>query len=176
LAESEFSPDAMSHADEIRGGMIISLVILLAGSAAEIASQKWQDWLGAAVLVRLGVGLAQSILITYVSELAPFQLRGAFLGLYQVLLTTGQLIVAIAAQLIQTQQPTKWRPLIAIEFLFTGVSSVLPSDTSLTQYRCLFLQSGLFLNHTSSTHEKINTKKPNNLCSNCTGMLLDTIS
>jgi SP family general alpha glucoside:H+ symporter-like MFS transporter len=101
--------------------MIFALVILLGGSIAEIASQNWRDWLGAACLVRLGVGLAQSILITYVSELAPFQIRGALLGSYQVLLTTGQLIVAIAAQLIQTHQPTEWRPLIGIEFLFTGV-------------------------------------------------------
>ena len=105
--------------------MIIALVILLGGSIGEIASQKWQDWLGAAGLVRLGVGLAQTILITYVSELAPFQIRGSLLGAYQVLLTTGQLIVAIAAQLIQTRQPTQWRPLVGIEFLFTGVGSFI---------------------------------------------------
>ncbi|WRT69060.1 uncharacterized protein IL334_006043 [Kwoniella shivajii] len=104
--------------------MITALVILLAGSIAEIASQKWQDWLGAAVLVRLGVGLAQTILITYVSELAPFQVRGFMIGAYQVLLTTGQLIVAIAAKLMEVHQPTKWRPLIAIEFMFTGVSLI----------------------------------------------------
>lgn len=104
--------------------MIFSLAILMAGSIAEISSKKWQDWLGAACLVRLGVGLAQSILITYISELAPFQIRGACLGAYQVLLTTGQLIVAIAAQLIQVHQPTKWRPLIGIEFFFTGVCMV----------------------------------------------------
>ena len=106
--------------------MIFALIILLGGSIAEISSQNWRDWLGAALLVRLGVGLAQSILITYVSELAPFQVRGFMIGAYQVLLTTGQLIVAIAAQLIQNSQPTQWRPLIGIEFLFTGVSFVRP--------------------------------------------------
>ena len=106
--------------------MIFALIILLGGSIAEISSQNWRDWLGAALLVRLGVGLAQSILITYVSELAPFQVRGFMIGAYQVLLTTGQLIVAIAAQLIQNSQPTQWRPLIGIEFLFTGVSFARP--------------------------------------------------
>ena len=95
--------------------------MLLGGSVAEIASQNWRDWLGAAVLVRLGVGLAQTILITYVSELAPFRIRGFMIGWYQVLLITGQLIVATAAQLKQVHQPTQWRPLIATEFLFIGV-------------------------------------------------------
>ncbi|WVQ67599.1 uncharacterized protein L199_005802 [Kwoniella botswanensis] len=102
--------------------MIVSLVVLLAGSVAEIASRNWKDWLGAAVLIRLGVGLAQTILITYVSEIAPFQVRGFMLGSYQVLLTFGQLIVAIAAKLIEVHQPTQWRPLIGIEFMFTGIS------------------------------------------------------
>jgi MFS family permease len=114
--------------------MIVALVILLAGSTAEIASQKWQDWLGAAILVRLGVGLAQSILVTYIAELAPFQVRGMLIGAYQVLLTTGQLIVAIAAELVRVHQPTEWRVLIGIEFLFTGVRplvlSEIPSLTS----------------------------------------------
>jgi len=105
--------------------MIVALVILLAGSTAEIASQKWQDWLGAAILVRLGVGLAQTILVTYIAELAPFQIRGMLIGAYQVLLTTGQLIVAVAAELVRVHQPDEWRVLIGIEFLFTGVCLTL---------------------------------------------------
>jgi MFS family permease len=109
--------------------MIVALVILLAGSIAEIASQKWQDWLGAAVLIRFGVGLAQTILVTYIAELAPFQIRGMLIGAYQVLLTTGQLIVAIAAELVRVNQPNEWRVLIGIEFLFTGVRLV-SSDCS----------------------------------------------
>jgi SP family general alpha glucoside:H+ symporter-like MFS transporter len=111
--------------------MIVSLIILLAGSTAEIASQKWQDWLGAAILVRLGVGLAQSILVTYIAELAPFQIRGMLIGAYQVLLTTGQLIVAVAAELVRVHQPTEWRVLIGIEFLFTGVRPLVHD-----QYYC----------------------------------------
>ncbi|ORY27930.1 and other transporter-domain-containing protein [Naematelia encephala] len=98
-----------------------AIAVLLAGSIAEITVHNWQGWLGAAVLVRLGVGLAQSILVTYVSELAPFQLRGFMIGAYQLMLAIGQLIVAVAAQLVTVHTPTKWRPLIAVEFIFTGV-------------------------------------------------------
>jgi MFS family permease len=99
---------------------------LLAGSIAEITVKDWQGWLGAAIIIRLGVGLAQAILVTYVSELAPFQIRGLIIGSYQLMLAIGQLIVAIAAQLITVHTPTKYKPLIAIEFLFTGVGSGPP--------------------------------------------------
>jgi MFS family permease len=102
--------------------MIGAIVVLLGGSVAEITAFDWKSWLGAAVLVRLGVGLAQSILITYVSEISPFQVRGFMIGAYQLFIAVGQLISAIATQLIDVHQPTQWRPLIATEFLFTGVS------------------------------------------------------
>lgn len=105
--------------------MMGAIVVLLAGSIAEITASGWKSWLGAAVLVRFGVGLAQSTLITYVSELAPFQVRGLMIGAYQLCLGFGQLISAIATQLITIHQPTKWRPLIATEFIFTGILMIL---------------------------------------------------
>ncbi|KAI5360129.1 Putative major facilitator, sugar transporter, major facilitator superfamily [Septoria linicola] len=98
-----------------------AIAILLGGSIAEIASHNWQSWLGAAVLVRLGVGLAQSILITYISELAPFQIRGFMIGAYQLMLAFGQLLCAVASQLVQTHRPNEWRILIGTEFIFTGI-------------------------------------------------------
>lgn len=97
-------------------------MVLLAGSIFEITSHNWQTWLGAAVLVRLGVGLAQSILITYVSELTPFQIRGFMIGAYQLFIAFGQLISAVATQLVVVHRPNEWKPLIATEFIFTGVS------------------------------------------------------
>ena len=103
--------------------MIGAVVILLGGSITEITAFSWQSWLGAAVFVRLGVGLAQFILITYISEIAPFQIRGFMIGAYQLCLGFGQLIAAIATQLVVEHQPNKWKPLIATEFAFTGVST-----------------------------------------------------
>jgi MFS family permease len=102
-----------------------AVVVLAGGSVAEICATGWRSWLGAAVLVRCGVGLAQSILITYVSELAPFQIRGFMIGAYQLCLAIGQLISAVATQLVIETQPTKWKPLIATEFVFTGILILL---------------------------------------------------
>jgi MFS transporter, SP family, general alpha glucoside:H+ symporter len=118
--------------------MMGAIVVLLGGSIAEITASGWRSWLGAAVLVRMGVGLAQSILITYISELSPFQIRGFMIGAYQLFLAFGQLISAIATQLVVIHQPTKWRPLIATEFIFTGVCFQRCSSTS-EPYRADFL-------------------------------------
>jgi SP family general alpha glucoside:H+ symporter-like MFS transporter len=111
--------------DLSRPAMMGAIVVLLAGSIAEITASGWRSWLGAAVLVRCGIGLAQSILITYISELAPFQIRGFMIGAYQLLLAFGQLISAIATQLVVVHQPTEWKPLIATEFVFTGILMIL---------------------------------------------------
>jgi len=47
------------------------------------------------------------------------------IGAYQLLLAFGQLISAIATQLVVVHQPNKWKPLIATEFVFTGILMIL---------------------------------------------------
>ena len=105
--------------------MFVAITVLLAGSIAEITVSNWQGWLGGAMLIRLGVGLAQSVLVTYLSELAPFQIRGLLIGSYQLMLAFGQLIVAVAAQLFTVHRPDQWKPLVAIEFGFTGILLII---------------------------------------------------
>ncbi|ATY58282.1 MFS alpha-glucoside transporter [Cordyceps militaris] len=107
-----------------KGTMYISIGILLAGSLAEILAHDWRSWLGAACLIRFGVGSTTSCLITYVSEIAPFQIRGLAVGSYQLFLGVGQLISAIAAKIMTTSNPHQWKPLIAAEFLFTGILAI----------------------------------------------------
>jgi len=101
--------------------MIIAIVFLFAGSINEILAHNWQTWLGGAILIRFGVGMAQTILVTYISEIAPFQIRGFMIGSYQLMLGIGQLISAIATKIMTDVNPDQWKPLIATEFLFTGV-------------------------------------------------------
>ncbi|KAH7029489.1 general substrate transporter [Microdochium trichocladiopsis] len=105
--------------------MVASIVVLLAGSTAEITAHSWQTWLVGAMIIRLGVGLAQSILVVYISELAPHQVRGFMIGAYQLSLAVGQLISAVASQIVVTQRPTEWKPLIATEYLFSGVLAII---------------------------------------------------
>ncbi|KAL3965649.1 hypothetical protein ACCO45_002653 [Purpureocillium lilacinum] len=102
-----------------------AIVVLLGGSITEICAFDWKSWLGGAILIRTGVGLAQSILIVYVSELAPFQVRGFMIGAYQLFIAVGQLLSAISTQLVVIHRPMEWRPLIATEFIFSGILLIL---------------------------------------------------
>jgi SP family general alpha glucoside:H+ symporter-like MFS transporter len=130
--------------------MIVAIVILFGGSTAEITSHNWQTWLGGAILIRFGVGLAQSTLVTYISEIAPFQIRGMAIGSYQLMLGIGQLISAIATKIMTDTNPDQWKPLIATEFLFTGVSPLI--DIRQTHGRVTHLELG------ASTHDSVHSR------------------
>lgn len=108
-----------------RYALIGAVLVLLVGSILEITANNWKHWLGGAVVIRLGVGLAQAILVTFVSEISPFQIRGFMIGAYQLSLAFGQLIVAVAAQLFTVHRPDQWKPLVAIEFGFTGILLII---------------------------------------------------
>ena len=140
--------------------MIIAIVILFAGSINEILAHNWQTWLGGAILIRFGVGMAQTILVTYISEIAPFQIRGFMIGSYQLMLGIGQLISAIATKIMTDVNPDQWKPLIATEFLFTGVGS----KGSSPDHRCSPLRFLGFPNRTSTTPDVAMTKRPKSAC------------
>jgi MFS family permease len=101
------------------------VVILLAGAAVEISSNEWKQFLGGVIVVKLGVGIAQTTLITYVSEIAPFQIRGTMIGAYQLFLGFGQLLSAVATKIIVETNPDVWRPLMATEFIFSGLFIIM---------------------------------------------------
>ncbi|KAL1858280.1 hypothetical protein VTK73DRAFT_7864 [Phialemonium thermophilum] len=104
-----------------RTSMYIFVVLFLLGSSLEISAQGWKSWMGAQVVLKMAIGTAQSVLIVFVGEIAPFQVRGVALAAYQLFLAFGQLVGSIASQIMVVTRPNAWRPLIASEFLFTGV-------------------------------------------------------
>lgn len=77
--------------------------------------------MGSQVVIKVAIGIAQSVLVVFVGELAPFQVRGLVIAAYQLFLALGQLVGSIAAQITVKTNPNAWKPLIASEFLFTGV-------------------------------------------------------
>lgn len=101
--------------------MICFSTLFLIGSSLSITAKNWQWWLGAGVITKLGLGIAQTTLIVYLAEVAPFQLRGTSMAAYQLFLAGGQLVGAIATQIQVSVSPDTWRPLIASEFVITGV-------------------------------------------------------
>ena len=103
--------------------MMIFSALFLLGSVLSITAKNWRWFLGAGCVTKLGLGIAQTTLIVYLAEIAPFQLRGAGMVIYQLFLAGGQLTGAIATQIQVSVDENKWRPLIASEFVITGVST-----------------------------------------------------
>ena len=101
--------------------MYIFVATFFLGSSLEITAHDWKWWMGSQTVIKVAIGLAQSVLVVYVGEIAPFQVRGTVIAAYQLFLASGQLIGSIAAQISISTRPNTWRPLIATEFLFTGV-------------------------------------------------------
>ena len=107
--------------------MMLFSFLFLVGSAISISAQNWRWFLGAGIITKLALGIAQTTLIVYLAEIAPFQLRGTSMAAYQLFLAGGQLLGAIATQLQVKVNVDAWRPLIASEFVITGVSTpVIP--------------------------------------------------
>jgi SP family general alpha glucoside:H+ symporter-like MFS transporter len=65
-------------------------VLFLAASFMEVFSTNWKLWLGGKVLSQLALGMAISTIVTYLSEITPFQLRGTMMGAYQFFFGFGQ--------------------------------------------------------------------------------------
>ncbi|OCF38972.1 hypothetical protein I317_07227 [Kwoniella heveanensis CBS 569] len=71
-------------------------VVFTGGIITEIVARNYKDWLAAKMLMGLGQGLIQQGVLTYISEVAPTQLRGALMSTYGWAYALGQLFVAIA--------------------------------------------------------------------------------
>lgn len=99
---------------------MVVCAFLIGGAIGEYLANDWKAFLAGSMVVKYGVGIATATLVTYVSEIAPFQIRGTCIAAYQLFLGMGQLLSAIAAKIITETNPTEWRPLIASEFCFTG--------------------------------------------------------
>ena len=65
-----------------------------------MVSKDWTHWLAAKIFIGWGQGITQAITNVYVSEVAPAQIRGTLLCLYALAYAGGQLVAAIALQIV----------------------------------------------------------------------------
>ncbi|RSH77861.1 uncharacterized protein EHS24_002927 [Apiotrichum porosum] len=110
-----------------RASMLTLSVLMIAACLTEMFAREWVAWGMSKLLNGLAIGLAQLTLSTYVSELAPVQLRGFLLVSYSFWWGFGQLIAAVATFIIQ-QQPNKTRlylDVIYSEWIFSGLSLII---------------------------------------------------
>ncbi|WWD01250.1 hypothetical protein V866_008192 [Kwoniella sp. B9012] len=96
-------------------------VVFTGGIITEIVAKNYKDWLAAKMLMGLGQGLIQQGVLTYISEVAPTQLRGALMSTYGWAYALGQLFVAIALNTLEMTEPENYLKAIYSEFVFLGL-------------------------------------------------------
>ncbi|KAL2803248.1 general substrate transporter [Aspergillus granulosus] len=74
----------------------------------ESVASNWQAWLVAKLIGGIGVGCLQSTIPTYVSEVSPVRIRGAFLMCYSLWWLIGQFFAPVALQVMSTYDPDNY--------------------------------------------------------------------
>lgn len=64
--------------------MYMMLVVCVGGACLESFVATWAGWLGAKIVMLLTVGLIQSAVSTYISEIAPREMRGVALSTFNL--------------------------------------------------------------------------------------------
>lgn len=64
------------------GFLIVTELTFLKSIFAETFATAWDHWLVAKLLSGMGVGMLQSTMPLYLSEISPTQLRGFFINAY----------------------------------------------------------------------------------------------
>ncbi|KAL3443159.1 general substrate transporter [Aspergillus insuetus] len=82
--------------------------LLALSVTVESVATNWKSWLVAKMLGGIGVGCLQSTIPTYVSEVAPVRIRGAFLMCYSLWWLIGQFFAPVALQVMSTYDPDNY--------------------------------------------------------------------
>ncbi|KAF3490877.1 uncharacterized protein GIQ15_00394 [Arthroderma uncinatum] len=118
---------AGSVAEWIGRRLTISLSCLLfsAGVAIQVAAVRVPELVGGRLVAGLGVGGVSTVVILYVSEIAPKRVRGTLVSVYQFAITIGLLVSACVAQGTQ-KIPTSasYRIPIAVQFAWAFILGV----------------------------------------------------
>ncbi|CAG8897290.1 unnamed protein product [Penicillium nalgiovense] len=72
-------------------------------------------------LLGMGVGMLQSTLPLYLSEIAPTQLRGFYINAYSFWFVLGQIFASVALQKLSAQDPYEFRVPIYTQWAMVGV-------------------------------------------------------
>lgn len=106
--------------------LMIIWVVLVGSIFTESFASKWDHWLVAKLLSGMGVGMLQSTMPVYISEISPTQLRGFFINAYTFWFVIGQLFASVALYELKLRDPlnyktpiyTQWAMVIPIGIVF----------------------------------------------------------
>ncbi|KAH6645284.1 general substrate transporter [Truncatella angustata] len=100
-------------------------VILVASILAESFASHWDHWLVAKLLSGMGVGMLQSTMPVYLSEIAPTQLKGFFINAYSFWFVIGQLFASVALNRLAAVDPYDYKVPIYTQWAMIGGIAII---------------------------------------------------
>ncbi|ETS83859.1 hypothetical protein PFICI_05735 [Pestalotiopsis fici W106-1] len=95
-------------------------IILVASIFTESFASHWDHWLIAKLLSGMGVGMLQSTMPLYLSEIAPTQLKGFFINAYSLWFVLGQLFASVALNRLNASDPYDYKVPIYTQWAMIG--------------------------------------------------------
>ncbi|TVY42986.1 Alpha-glucosides permease [Lachnellula occidentalis] len=95
--------------------LLIIWVVLVLSIMTETFASRWDHWLVAKLLSGMGVGMLQSTMPLYLSEIAPTQLKGFFINAYSLWFILGQLFASVALYELKAADPYNYKwPMVGV--------------------------------------------------------------
>ncbi|KAJ2904916.1 General alpha-glucoside permease [Zalerion maritima] len=104
---------------------IIIWVVLVASIFTETFASSWDHWLVAKLLSGMGVGMLQSTMPLYLSEIAPTQLKGFFINAYSFWFVLGQLFASVALERLGGVDPMNYKTPIYTQWPMVGLIGIV---------------------------------------------------
>ncbi|KAE8327986.1 general substrate transporter [Aspergillus sergii] len=100
-------------------------VIFVVSIFIESFATRWDHWLVAKLFSGMGVGMLQSTLPVYLSEIAPTQLRGFFINAYSFWFVVGQIFASVALNQLHSIDPLDFRTPIYTQWAMVGATIII---------------------------------------------------
>ncbi|KAJ6089811.1 hypothetical protein N7467_005027 [Penicillium canescens] len=91
----------------------------------ESFATRWDHWLAAKLFSGMGVGMLQSTLPLYLSEIAPTQLRGFYINAYSFWFVVGQIFASVALKELSAHDAYDFRVPIYTQWAMVGIIAII---------------------------------------------------
>ncbi|KAL4746877.1 hypothetical protein BDW72DRAFT_206984 [Aspergillus terricola var. indicus] len=118
----------LQYAADRYGRKVALYIILLAfviSVCIESVTTHWAHWLVAKLFSGMGVGMLQSTMPLYISELSPTQLRGFLINAYSFWFVIGQLFASVALDRLNASDPYNFRTPIYTQWAMVGLAGII---------------------------------------------------
>ncbi|KAH8666520.1 general substrate transporter [Xylariales sp. PMI_506] len=108
-----------------KAALMIIWVVLVASVMTESFASTSAHWLVAKLFSGFGVGMLQSTMPLYLTEIAPTQLRGFFVNAYSLWFVVGQLFGSVALKEMAATDPMNYKTPIYTQWAMIGLIGII---------------------------------------------------